>query len=102
MNTEDRMSWWRYMLLGGIALLLFLPLAYYFGQSKPVTGAVTFFYNDQIENQPVYVVVVLDDSGTVQARAPDNFQYRKGHRVLLNERTNVWGGKTYQFLKYLN
>ena len=96
------MSWWRYVLLGGIALLLFLPLAYYFGQSKPVTGTVTFFYNDQIENQPVYVVVVLDDGGTVQARAPDNFQYRKGQRVLLNERTSVWGGKTYQCLKYLN
>jgi hypothetical protein len=48
----------------------------------------------------VYIIVVLDIGDTVQASAPDNFVFHKGHKVLLNERVTVLGGKNYQFLKY--
>ncbi len=102
MNNEDNMSCWRYAVLAIIAAIFFLPLAYYFGQSKTISGTATFFYNGQIENQPVYVVVELDDGRTIHASAPDNYEFRKGHKVLLNERTTIFGGKNYQFLKYLN
>lgn len=92
----------RYVVVGIIFLILLLPLSGYFGKSRTVTGTLTFFYNVQIENQPVYLVVDLEDGQTIRASAPDKFDFRKGHKVLLNERTTVLGGKNYQFITYVN
>jgi hypothetical protein len=102
MKNEDKMSWSGYAVIAIVVLILFLPLVYYSGQSKTVSGTVTLFYNVQLEDQPVYLVVVLDDGSTVQASATDNVEFKKGHKVLLNERTTVFGGKNYKLLKYLN
>jgi hypothetical protein len=103
MRYKDKMTWWRYALLLSLMVLILVPmLAFYFGQNNTFTGTVTFFYNIQSKNSPVYVVAVLDDGRTVHARAPDKFEFRKGHKILLNERTTLLGGKSYQFLAYLN
>ena len=63
-------------------------------------GQVTFFYHDQIENAPAYVVVVLDEGPTVHARAPNNFDFRRGHKAVLNERSTILGSKSYIFIGY--
>ena len=65
-------------------------------------GQVTFFYNEQIDNVPVYVVVVLDKGGTVSARAPNNFEFQKGRKAVLSERSSILGTNSYTFLTYVN
>ncbi len=95
-------SLWRYIVVGIIVLILFLPLAYNVGKSRSATGIVTSFYNDQNERQTIYVVITLDDGRRIHASAPDNFDFRKDHKVLVNERTTIFRGKNYQFLSYID
>lgn len=71
------MTWLRYALVAVLAIICLLPFTQYFGQSKTISGTATHFYNVQIESQPVRLVVALDDGRTIQASAPDNFEFRK-------------------------
>ncbi|HAM50904.1 MAG TPA: hypothetical protein DCP92_09535 [Nitrospiraceae bacterium] len=44
-SNKDKMAWWQYAVVAIVVIILILPLAYYFGQSKTVSGTVTVFYN---------------------------------------------------------
>jgi len=86
-----------------ILILLFAGyVVFSFGTSRNVVGQVTFFYNEQIDNAPVYVVVVLDKGATFSARAPNNFDFRKGRKAVLSERSSIFGTKSYTFSTYVN
>jgi hypothetical protein len=85
-----------------LVLLFAVLIVFSFGISRNVEGQVTFFYNEQIDNAPVYVVVVLDKGGAVSARAPSNFDFRKGRKAVLSEKSSIFGTKSYTFLAYVD
>ncbi len=103
-STADKLV--RYGIVGLpfaiLASAIGLGIAVRYGTSIEVTGTVTYFYQGQSEDVPLYVVIDLDKGGTVRASAPENFVFRKSHKAVIRELTTYIGSKHYSFRRYLN
>lgn len=103
-TTTDRLM--RYGIAGFLFLILAsaigFGIAIRYGSSTEVTGTVMHFYQGQSEDVPVYVLIALDNGGTVHASAPDNFVFRKGHKAVIRELTTYIGSTHYSFRRYIN
>ncbi len=73
-----------------------------FGKSVYITGTVESFTNNQIETQNRIVLLKLDDGKIIWANAGDDFNFRRGRRAIVKEKTqHYFGAKDYYFIKYI-
>jgi hypothetical protein len=90
-----------FIVISILGILFYFTLAP-FGKSVYISGTVESFNNNPSETQSRIVIIKLDDGKMVWANAGDDFNFRKGHRAMVKEKTqHYFGAKDYHFIKYI-